>query len=224
MAVLQLEEIAVRFGSFDAVGGVSLSVHAGEIVGLIGPNGAGKTVTFNVVTGLQKPTGGRIRLHGQDVTAAPPHERTALGMGRTFQVVQLFSGLSVIENLMVAAHKHTRGGVITDALRLPGRKKALVEARERSFAVLDFLGLADLAETPADSLSVGSARLVELGRALSACSPTCCCWTSRLPASTPPRRTRSSSCWHVSGPRWAPRCCSWSTTWASSCRSATTSW
>ncbi len=166
MAVLELRDIAVRFGTADAVAGVSLSVHAGEIVGLIGPNGAGKTVTFNVVTGLQKPTGGSVWLHGLDVTAAPPHERTARGLGRTFQVVQLFRGLSVLENLMVAAHRHTSGGVITDALRLPARKRALAEAAERARAVLDFLGLLPLAELPADSLPVGSARLVELGRAL----------------------------------------------------------
>ena len=166
MAVLELRDVSVTFGAFQAVGGVSLSVHAGEIVGLIGPNGAGKTVTFNIVTGLQKPTTGQVLLHGRDVTNAAPHERTALGMGRTFQIVQLFRGLSVIENLMVAAHKHTTGGVISDALRLPGRRKALVEARERSHAVLEFLDLADLAEVPADSLPAGSARLVELGRAL----------------------------------------------------------
>jgi branched-chain amino acid transport system ATP-binding protein len=166
MAILELRDIAITFGPFKAVDGVSLSVHAGEIVGLIGPNGAGKTVTFNVITGLQKPSSGQVLLHGMDVTAAVPHERTARGMGRTFQVAQLFSGLSVVENLMVAAHKHTHGGVISDALRLPTRKRALNEARERSFAVLDFLGLLDLADLPADSLPAGSGRLVELGRAL----------------------------------------------------------
>lgn len=166
MAVLELRDIAVTFGPFQAVAGVGLSVHAGEIVGLIGPNGAGKTVTFNVITGLQRPSTGAVLLHGLDVTGAAPHERTAQGMGRTFQVVQLFSGLSVVENLMVAAHRHTKGGVIADALLLPTRKRALAEARERSYAVLDFLGLVGLADLPADSLPVGSGRLVELGRAL----------------------------------------------------------
>jgi len=86
MAVLELRDVAVRFGSADAVAGVSLSVHAGEVVGLIGPNGAGKTVTFNVVTGLQRPTRGAVFLHGRDVTAAAPHERTALRLGRTVPV------------------------------------------------------------------------------------------------------------------------------------------
>jgi branched-chain amino acid transport system ATP-binding protein len=166
MALLELRDVGVRFGTFDAVDGVSLSVHAGEIVGLIGPNGAGKTVTFNVVTGLQRPTRGSVRIAGRDVTAAAAHERTALGLGRTFQVVQLFTGLSVIENLMVAAHHHTRSGLLSDALALPMRRRALAEARERSWAVLDFLGLTGLADVAAESLPVGSARLVELGRAL----------------------------------------------------------
>ena len=166
MAILELRDVAVTFGADHAVRGVNLSVHAGEIVGLIGPNGAGKTVTFNVVTGLQKPSAGSVLLHGLDVTTAAPHERTFRGMGRTFQVAQLFTGLSVVENLMVAAHKHTSGGVLSDALRLPGRKRALAEARERSYAVLDFMGLLHLADLPADALPAGSGRLVELARAL----------------------------------------------------------
>ena len=166
MSALELRDVGVRFGSFDAVDGVSLKVHAGEVVGLIGPNGAGKTVTFNVVTGLQPATRGQVLLDGRDVTKAPTHERTALGLARTFQVVQLFAGMTVEENLMVAAHRFTSGGVVTDALRLPGRRKALAGARERAAAVLAFLGLSDLADVEASSLPVGQARLVELARAL----------------------------------------------------------
>ena len=166
MAILELSGVTVRFGAATAVDGVSLSVHAGEVVGLIGPNGAGKTVTFNVVTGLQKPSAGRVLLHGRDVTNAPPHVRTTMGLGRTFQVVQLFRGLSVVENVAVAAHHHTRSGIVSDALRLPGRGRALAESHERALAVLDFLGLSALADLPADALPVGQARLVELGRAL----------------------------------------------------------
>lgn len=165
-AALELRDIGVRFGSFDAVDGVSLSVHAGEVVGLIGPNGAGKTVTFNVVTGLQPPTRGQVLLGGQDITRQPAHARTALGLARTFQVVQLFSGMTVEQNLMVAAHRFTTGGIITDALRLPARRRALLGARERAQAVLAFLGLTDLSDVEASSLPVGQARLVELARAL----------------------------------------------------------
>lgn len=166
MALLELRDIAVRFGGITAVDGLSLSVHAGEIVGLIGPNGAGKTVTFNVVTGLQRPDEGRVELGGRDVTHDPAHVRTRLGLGRTFQLAQLFHGMSVRENLMVAAHRHTRGGAVADALRLPARGRALREAGERADAVLDHLGLDGLAAAPVDDLPIGQARLVELARAL----------------------------------------------------------
>ncbi|MGB8651348.1 MAG: ABC transporter ATP-binding protein [Mycobacteriales bacterium] len=165
-AALELRDIGVRFGSFDAVDGVSLTVNAGEVVGLIGPNGAGKTVTFNVVTGLQPATRGQVLLGGVDVTRQPAHVRTALGLARTFQVVQLFAGMSVLENLMVAAHRHTRAGVVVDALRLPGRRRALAAAQERARAVLAFLDLMHLADLEVTTLPVGQARLVELARAL----------------------------------------------------------
>ncbi|HUR51039.1 MAG TPA: ABC transporter ATP-binding protein [Mycobacteriales bacterium] len=165
-AALELRDVTVRFGTLNAVDGVSLSVHAGEVVGLIGPNGAGKTVTFNVVTGLQPAARGQVLLEGTDVTNQPAHVRTRLGLARTFQVVQLFQGMSVLENLMVAAHKHTRAGVLTDALRLPGRRRALAVAQERARAVLAFLELEHLADIEVSQLPVGQARLVELGRAL----------------------------------------------------------
>lgn len=165
-AALQLDNIGVRFGSFDAVDGVSLSVHAGEIVGLIGPNGAGKTVTFNVVTGLQRPTRGRVLIDGEDVTAVPAHQRTRLGIARTFQVLQIFAGMSVLDNVMVAAHRFTTGGVVADAFALPTRRRALAQARARSMAVLDFLQLTHVRDLDAASLPIGQARLVELARAL----------------------------------------------------------
>ena len=165
-AALELRDVRVRFGSTPAVDGVSLSVHAGEVVGLIGPNGAGKTVTFNVVTGLQPATSGTVLLDGRDVSAAPAHVRTALGLARTFQVVQLFAGMSVLDNLAVAAHRFTSSGVLSDSLRLPSRRRALEQSRERAAAVLSFLELSHLADVDASTLSVGSARLVELARAL----------------------------------------------------------
>ena len=166
MALLDLRDVVVRFGGVTAVDGLTLSVHGGEIVGLIGPNGAGKPVTFNVITGLQRPTAGRVLLHDEDVTPRPPHVRTAMGLGRTFQVVQLFRGMSVRENLMVAAHRHTRAGALSDALRLPTRRRALRQARERAEAVLRFMDLEDLADVPAEQLTIGQSRLVELARAL----------------------------------------------------------
>lgn len=166
MAVLELRDVVVRFGSLAAVDGVSLSVHQGEIVGLIGPNGAGKSVTFNVASGLQRATSGSVRLAGRDVTSTPAHVRTAMGLGRTFQTVQLFAGMTVAENLMVAAHRHTTSGPFSDALHLSWRGRALREAAERARAVLEFLDIGHLADIDATVLSVGQARLAELGRAL----------------------------------------------------------
>ena len=166
MALLEVRDIAVRFGGIAAVQGLSLDVHAGEITGLIGPNGAGKTVTFNVITGLQRPDHGTVRLNGVDVTNAPAHARARLGLGRTFQIVQLYAGMTVLDNLAVAAHRFTSAGLVADALRLPSRRRSMDEARERARAVLEFLGLAHLAGIDAANLPVGHARLVELARAL----------------------------------------------------------
>jgi len=166
VSLLEVRGVTVRFGGVTAVDGLSLDVHAGEIVGLIGPNGAGKTVTFNVITGLQRPGAGTVRLDGVDVTAMPPHARARLGLGRTFQIVQLYAGMTVLDNLAVAAHRFTTAGLVADALRLPSRGRSLAEAAERARAVLEFLDLSHLAAVDAGSLPVGHARLVELARAL----------------------------------------------------------
>ncbi|HXA42965.1 MAG TPA: ABC transporter ATP-binding protein [Candidatus Solibacter sp.] len=165
-APLEVSGVSVRFGSFDAVRDVSFAVHAGEIVGLIGPNGAGKTVTFNVASGLQRPRRGRVLVDGVDVTGMPTHARARLGLARTFQLAQLFAGMTVVENLAVAAHRFTSGGIITDALVYPRRRAALREARERAEAVLRFLGLEELADLDVGSIPIGVTRLVELARAL----------------------------------------------------------
>ena len=190
-AALELRDVGVRFGAFDAVDGVSLSVHAGEVVGLIGPNGAGKTVTFNVVTGLQPPTRGR-SCSTAGTSPPPPRTRTALGLARTFQVVQLFAGMTVLENLMVAAHRFTRAGVLRRA-PAPLARSGAAQARERARAVLAYVGLTHLADVDAGSLPVGQARLVELARAL-CLSRRCCSSTSRRRGSTPVRRPSSWSC------------------------------
>lgn len=165
-AALELQGISVRFGNFDAVRDVSFAVHAGEIVGLIGPNGAGKTVMFNVASGLQRPRAGRVLVDGIDVTGMPANARARLGLARTFQLAQLFAGMTVVENLAVAAHRFTGGGILTDALVYPRRQAALREARERAEAVLRFLGLEELADLDVSAIPIGITRLVELARAL----------------------------------------------------------
>jgi branched-chain amino acid transport system ATP-binding protein len=149
---LEVERVCVRFGGMVALADVSLTVAAGSITGLIGPNGAGKTTLFNVVTGLQRPTAGVVRLHDHDITALAPFRRARLGLTRTFQRLELFSTLTVRENLVVAASGATGPA--------PGVDE-----------ILDRLQLTDVAERRADELPTGLGRLVELGRCL-AVAPT----------------------------------------------------
>lgn len=166
MPVLSLRDVHVRFGGITAVDGLSLDVHRAEIVGLIGPNGAGKTVTFNVATGLQPPDDGLVELDGIDVTHLPTHDRGRRGLGRTFQVVQLFDELTVRDNVALAGHRFTLSGFLSDGVRAPMRQEALEEADERAGAALQFCGLEHLADRPVSTLPIGQARLVELARAL----------------------------------------------------------
>lgn len=155
MAILEVSKISVRFGGNMAVNSVSLAVEAGSITGLIGPNGAGKTTTFNVITGLQKATHGEVLLDGTNITKASPHARARLGVARTFQRLEIFGSLSVRDNVMVAAE-----------LR-PERDKT---PKALTNELLERVGLVELADRRADSLSTGNARLVELARAM-ACRP-----------------------------------------------------
>lgn len=151
MAILDAHEISVRFGGHLAVDRVSLAVEPGLITGLIGPNGAGKTTLFNVLTGLQAPSGGRVELKGRDITKVAAHKRARLGMARTFQRLELFGSLSVFDNVLTAVELH------------PGH-----ERRPQAVAghLLEKVGLEHLSSQRADSLSTGNARLLELARAL----------------------------------------------------------
>lgn len=153
--MLRVEEVSVSFGGIRALDSVTVDVGAGAITGLIGPNGAGKTTLFNVVTGLQKTSHGRVLIDGRDVTGIGPRARARLGLGRTFQRLEVFGSLSARDNLLVALEN--RG------LR---RKAALSAATE----LLQRVGLEPVAATQADVLPTGFARLLELARAL-ACRP-----------------------------------------------------
>jgi ABC-type branched-subunit amino acid transport system ATPase component len=155
---LVVEAVSVRFGGLQALDGVDLQVAGGEIHGLIGPNGAGKTTLFNVVAGLQRPTGGTVRLGAHDITRTKPHRRSRLGLGRTFQRLELFGTLTARENVQMAAEVQ-RGKLASG--RTPG---------EEAIAQLERVGLLSIADEPTDSLPTGLARLVEMARAL-ACSP-----------------------------------------------------
>jgi branched-chain amino acid transport system ATP-binding protein len=153
-AALELAGVSVRFGGLQAVSDVSLRAPAGQVSGLIGPNGAGKTTTFNVVTGLQRPTSGRVLLDGHDLTRLPPYQRARRGLARTFQRLEVFGTLTAQENVLVATEHHrdlTRDG--SDPVR-------------RAADLLDRVGLREVAGRRADTLPTGQARLLELARAL----------------------------------------------------------
>jgi sulfate-transporting ATPase len=164
--VLEAESVVVRFGGLTAVSHASLAVRQGEIVGLIGPNGAGKTTLFNAILGLNTPTQGRITIHGRNVTNLPPHLRARLGVGRTFQVIQLFNGLSVFDNLLVATHLHNKSGLFSNLTASAKTLRAEEEARDRVREVLRLLSLEDIAHESVQGLPFGVLRMVELGRAL----------------------------------------------------------
>jgi branched-chain amino acid transport system ATP-binding protein len=153
MALLSVRNVTRRFGGIVAIDDVSLDVERGQIVGLIGPNGAGKTTLFNVVTRLYKPDSGDLEFDGKTLLRTPPHRVVRRGIARTFQNVELFRTMSVVDNVLVGAHTRTkpfRGGSV----------------QTRAQEVLEYVGLADLAGRPAAGLSFGTLKRVELARAL----------------------------------------------------------
>ncbi|MCP4433986.1 MAG: ABC transporter ATP-binding protein [Actinomycetia bacterium] len=168
MTGLEASNVTVRFGGHQALSDVSVSVDPGRIVGLIGPNGAGKTTLFNAVCGVIQPAAGTVTLNGRDVSAMPTHKRARQGLGRTFQRLEVFSSLSVADNIRAGLEiRQTwamRGGAAPQYLAagqdLPHQAEVAM--------ILDRLGLSELASVPVGSLPTGQARLVELGRALAA--------------------------------------------------------
>jgi branched-chain amino acid transport system ATP-binding protein len=162
--VLEATGVTKRFAGIVALDNVSLQVEAGERVGLIGPNGAGKTTLFNCVLGVVRPEGGQVMLDGRDIGGLPVHARALLGIGRTFQRIELFAESTVREHLLIA--ERTRRGDGRLWKDLLGRGRPRPEEIARCDEVLELLGLADLAEEPIERLSLGKGRLVEVGRAL----------------------------------------------------------
>jgi branched-chain amino acid transport system ATP-binding protein len=155
---LDIDGVSVRFGGLAALSEVCLQAREGSVTGLIGPNGAGKTTLFNVVMGMQQPTGGTVSLNGRDLRGLAPHRRARLGLGRTFQRLELFGTLTVAENIGVAASIGRR--------RLLGRGRGTSAPRDIAEQVLERLGLTPVADVRADALPTGTGRLVELARAL----------------------------------------------------------
>jgi branched-chain amino acid transport system ATP-binding protein len=164
-AVLEASGVTMRFGGLTAVNDVSMTVREGEIVGLIGPNGAGKTTFFNCLTGLYKPTEGRVSLLGEQI---PPKPRAVVvaGMARTFQNIRLFSNMTALENVMVGRYCRTKSMAFTSIVRGPRFRHEEKETRERAQELLDFVGLGGSAEHLARNLPYGDQRRLEIARAL----------------------------------------------------------
>jgi branched-chain amino acid transport system ATP-binding protein len=165
--LLRADGVRKEFGGLIAVNDVDFTIPAGSITSLIGPNGAGKTTFFNMLTGVYKPTAGRIEFDGQDVTGKPPHAITERGIGRTFQNIRLFQNMTARENVMVGMHARLKGGIVKSVLRTPGVKREERQAAERARELLAFSGLQRSQwEQFARNLSYGDQRRLEVARAL----------------------------------------------------------
>ncbi|HEU5097358.1 MAG TPA: ABC transporter ATP-binding protein [Reyranella sp.] len=163
---LAVEGVSKKFGGVTAVQDVSIEVLRGGILSIIGPNGAGKTSLLNMLSGFYKPDTGRVVLEGQDITRKKPSEIAALGVARTFQNIALFSGLTVLDNLMLGRHVRMKAGVLSSMIYWGLAQREDVAHREAVEEIIDFLKLQDLRKLPTATLAYGLRKRVELGRAL----------------------------------------------------------
>jgi branched-chain amino acid transport system ATP-binding protein len=164
--LLEVQGLRKEFGGLVAVDDVDFTIPKDSIVSLIGPNGAGKTTFFNMITGVYKPTAGRIVLDGEEITAKPPHAVTERGIGRTFQNIRLFGQMSALENVLVGMHSRTKGGVVGSILRTPRIKREEAQSRERASELLAYCALGGREDVFARNLSYGDQRRLEAARAL----------------------------------------------------------
>jgi branched-chain amino acid transport system ATP-binding protein len=164
--LLEANSVRKEFGGLLAVNDIDFVIPERSIVSLIGPNGAGKTTFFNMLTGLYKPTAGKIVFDGADVTGKPPHAITERGIGRTFQNIRLFEQMSALENVLVGMHARLSGGIIRSILRTPGLRKEERGARDQARELLRFCGLRGVDEELSRNLSYGDQRRLEVARAL----------------------------------------------------------
>jgi branched-chain amino acid transport system ATP-binding protein len=165
--LLAVDDLHLAFGGVRALQGVSLGVRRGEIFSLIGPNGAGKTVLLNCVNGLYQPQRGRIHFEGRDLVGLKPYRRAALGISRTFQKIELFSGMTVLDNIRLGRHLHMRTGLLTGALWVGPAAREEIEHREFiEREIIDFLEMTHLRDKVVGMLPYGLQKRVELGRAL----------------------------------------------------------
>lgn len=165
-AALTLENLSMSFGGLAALEDVNLAIFDMDLVGLIGPNGAGKTTAFNIITGVYRPSVGRVIFQGRDITGLRPHEVARLGVARTFQNIRLFRGLSVLDNVKVAYHRHTKSGIVSSILRTSRFKRQEKDITEKAFEFLKVFKLEGRWNDAAASLPYGDQRRLEIARAL----------------------------------------------------------
>jgi branched-chain amino acid transport system permease protein len=165
-AILRVEKVSVRFGGLMALGQVSFDMPKGSITALIGPNGAGKTTLINVVSGAVQPQSGKIFFQDREISGKRPYQMAALGLNRTFQNLQIFENMTVLENVMVGLHAQTRNEFVSCLFRLPGFGGEEREIEQRAWEVLKFFRLEGKGHWPASSLSYGEQKRIEMARAL----------------------------------------------------------
>lgn len=163
---LKIEGLAISFGGVKALDEVSFTANRGEIVAMIGPNGAGKTTLFNLVSGVYRPDQGRVFLNGEDVTGMQPHRLAGLGLTRTFQNLQIFSGLTAVQNVMVGHHLHEQRNVLWHMLSLPAVRRNQTATRARATELLSLVGLAPYTDRAAASMPYGALKRLEIARAM----------------------------------------------------------
>ena len=168
--LLAVENLSKSFGGLKAVADVSLNVTAGEICSVIGPNGAGKTTLFNIISGVLRPTAGRVIFDGTDMASVSPSRFAAKGIGRTFQNLALFKHGTVVENILTGRHTHLRSNVLDAVLFFGRTRREEIEARRRVEEIIEFLEIENIRDAIVGTLSYGQQKRVELARAL-ACEP-----------------------------------------------------
>ncbi len=164
--LLKTDEITIRFGGLTAVNAVCIRIEPGQIVGLIGPNGAGKTTCFNIISGVYKPTSGKVYFEDRDITGQRPFKLNALGISRTYQAIRLFKKMSVSENVLVGMHDRFRTDLAGAVLRTRRQREEERDAKEKARGLLAFVGLESKADFLSSNLSYGEQRLLEIVRAM----------------------------------------------------------
>jgi branched-chain amino acid transport system ATP-binding protein len=165
--ILKLENVHMYFGRVAALAGVDLEVKKGEIHSIIGPNGAGKTVMMNCINGLYRPQRGRITFKGEDITTVKPYHRAAMGLSRTFQKIELFGGMTVLDNIRLGRHIHLKSGIVSGSVYIGKTKREELEARKFiEEEIIDLLEIEGIRNKTVEMLPYGLQKRVELGRAL----------------------------------------------------------